>query len=183
MINLLSPQYKIESTQEYYMRLGILSVYFTTFLVVVAGIFLLPSYLAVSLDEKVKKEELATLSSSRDPELEKISVSIQSINKNLAVFREPYMPYSFSQKVLPPVLGTAHKGVTLYEFYYSVTEDPKEGTIRRFSMRGDALSREELLLFVEELKKTNLFEKVDVPISNLLKDDNVSFDLSLVLKK
>lgn len=183
MINLLSPQYKIETTREYYMRLGILSMVFLIILVVVAGVFLVPSYLTASLDERVKKEELVNLKSSRDPELEKISTTIQSINKNLLVFKEPYNQESFSQGVLKSILGLQRKGVILYEFFYSVTETQKEGVVKNFSLRGDALSREELLMFIDELEKTGLFEKVDVPISNLLRGDDISFNLELKIKK
>ncbi len=183
MINLLSPQYKIETTREYYMRLGILSVLFSVVLVFIAGVFLIPTYLTVSLDERVKKEELVQLTTSRDPELEKISTTIQTINKNLATFKEPYIQDSFSQGVLRSVLTLKREGVTLGEFFYAVTETQKEGVVKSFSIRGEALSRENLLMFIAELDKTELFQKVDVPISNLLKDENISFSLDLKLKK
>lgn len=179
MINLLSPQYKIEATREYYMRLGIVSVIFVIFLVVIAGVLLVPSYASVLVDERVKKEELVHLTGTRDPELEKISKSIQLINKNLSSFSEPYTQASFSLGVLDPVLKTNRQGISIFEISYAAN-DP---ALRTLSLRGGASSRENLLTFISELEKTNLFEKIDVPISNLLRDDNVTFDLVLKLKK
>ncbi len=181
MINLLPPQYKIETMREYYMRLGIISIVFAIIIVVIAGVFLIPSFVTASLDERIKKEELVRLTTSRDPELEKISTSIQSINKKLAVFKEPYTPNTFSESILQKILGLNRKGITIHEFFYAVIETPKEGTVKNFSLRGTALSREELLMFIDELEKTGLFQKVDVPISDLLKNDNISFNLDLKL--
>lgn len=168
--------------REYYMRLGIVSVVFAIIIVLIAGIFLIPSYITASLDEQIKRAELVALTTSRDPELDKISGSIQSINKKLSVFKEPYVQTSFSESILMKILELDRKGVVLQEFFYAVVETPKEGTVKNFSLRGNALSREELLMFIDELEKTGLFQKVDVPISNLLKDDNISFNLDLKLK-
>ncbi len=179
MINLLSPQYKIEITRNYYMRLGIVSVLFVIVLVLVAVVFLIPSYIAVSTEEKVKKDELTQLAQSRDPELDKISASIQSINGKLAVFSEPYVQASFPKEILAPILQIDVPGITIYEFFYTVVEPTK----KTISIRGDAVSRENLLTFTEQLEKTGLFEKIDVPISNLLRGDNVSFGLDLKLKQ
>ena len=179
MINLLSPQYKTDANREYYMRLGIVSLCFVVACVLIAIVFLIPTYLSVSVDEKIKKEELFHFTQSRDPELDKISTSIQSINKNLAVFPETFSEVSFPKQVLEPILNTKTSGVTLYEFFYSTTDPAK----KVFSLRGDAVSRADLLVFVDALEETKLFEKVDVPISNLLRGDNVSFSLELTMKK
>lgn len=161
------------------MRLGIVFVGFVIVIVLVSIAFLVPSYIAVSVDEKVKKDELVQLTGSRDPELEKISTIIQSINKSLGVFSEPLMYTSFSNDIIAPILNEKTEGITIYEFYYTAIDQ----TNKTLSIRGDAVSRENLLTFVGQLEKTELFDKVDLPISNLLRGDDVAFSLDLKLKK
>lgn len=50
------------------------------------------------------------------------------------------------------------------------------------SIAGLSQTRDALILFKEKLEKSDFFNPIDLPISNLLKKDDITFDLNLVLK-
>jgi hypothetical protein len=179
MINLISPTQKERTNREYFMRLAVLALLFMFFLVLIASVFLVPSYLVANVNAKSAQDQLEMMKSHRDPEMEKISASIQSINKNLSVFTSSLDAVSVPEDILKPIIDARGTGVTFAQMLY----EKKEKIGWSVTLHGSALSREEMLTFVRNLEASGKYEKINVPIGDLIKGQNVEFDLVLIKKK
>lgn len=51
------------------------------------------------------------------------------------------------------------------------------------SLSGTADSREDLLSFKDNLDKSSCFSQIDLPLSNLVSQDNIAFQMDLKIKK
>lgn len=58
----------------------------------------------------------------------------------------------------------------------------KEGVVESFNVAGKAASRSSLADFKKDLEASELFESVELPLSNLAKDVDISFNILIVLK-
>ena len=179
MINLISENQKERTHREYMMRLAVIALMFMFFLVLIASIFLVPSYLVASVNAKYTQDQLEAMKSRRDPEMEKISASIQSINKNLGIFTSSLGAVSIPEDILKPIIDARGTGVTFAQMLY----EKKDKIGWSVTLHGAALSREEMLTFVRNLEASGKYEKINVPIGDLIKGQNVEFDLVLVKKK
>lgn len=61
--------------------------------------------------------------------------------------------------------------------YLSINTDSKKAVFK-----GYALKREDLLNLKNNLENSNLFEKVESPLANLLEKDNINFNITADLK-
>ena len=60
-----------------------------------------------------------------------------------------------------------------------ITYDKSVDGVKNIKVKGFALNRERLLLFRQSLENNPTFSKVDLPISNFVKEKNISFNLNL----
>lgn len=74
------------------------------------------------------------------------------------------------------LLSTIPSGVTLKTLGF----DAAKGI---FNLEGEAVAREDFIDFENIIKQSNLYENLDSPISNILKQTNLSFRISFSLKK
>src|SRR3989344_1826858 len=61
-----------------------------------------------------------------------------------------------------------------------ITYENEAKTGKKVSLRGNAASRERLLLFRRALENNPKFKKVDLPISNFVKGADIQFNLNLI---
>jgi len=81
----------------------------------------------------------------------------------------------FSQKIINEVVLDKTSSIKITEINYK--EDLKNGN--KIEVRGRAKNRETLLAFRRILEDNAAFSKVDLPISNFIKDTNIMFSLIL----
>lgn len=179
MINLIPLNLKERINREYFMRLTILALCSVFFLVLITGIFLVPSYLIANVNARSAQDQLEMIKSHRDPEMEKISASIQSVNKNLLVLTSSLYTVSVPEDIFKPIIDARGTGVTFAQMLY----EKKEKIGWSVTLHGSALSRQEMLIFVKNLEDSGRYEKINVPIGDLIKGQNVEFDLVLIKKK
>lgn len=176
MLNLLTPEYKAKIRRVYrtrFLTVLLLSVTLTGF---VSIVLLIPSFLSALTREQVSENERNTLegklSDKSRPDLNKY---IEQVGVRLDVLDEdiPQKPSVLIERVIEEKNNAVH----LTGFIYSDV-DKKELTIS-----GLADSRDGLVLFKRALEKTELFVSIDLPVSHLAAESDISFTIRGVLKQ
>ncbi|MCX6755278.1 MAG: PilN domain-containing protein [Candidatus Nomurabacteria bacterium] len=177
MINLLPLEEKKRIVKEYYFRLFIFSLYTVGICFIVAGVSLLPSFFLVSLKENILTKKWETLQAMPVSQPDKETMdAISDVNKKIdLITKTEKEKFLVLENAFNQVIFQKMPDIKLTEIAY----DKKiEGT-RSINIKGFALNRERLLLFRQSLENNPAFSKVDLPISNFVKEKNISFNLNL----
>lgn len=102
------------------------------------------------------------------------SYIIKSTNSKLTIINST-MKYSPFGPSLDAVLSNKNAGIHLSEVNYSATGS----STANISISGVSNTREALVTFVKNLKDSNVFRAVDLPVSNLAKDKNIDFSITM----
>ncbi len=160
---------KIENFSRFLFKMGIVVIssilLFVVFLL--ANLFIINIYKKIN-QEEIKRTESGELSSiirkvktEIDSHYEKTNQSVTNINKKF-----PYWTYlNQINQILPE------------NIYYSKITMELGGV----KLEGLAQNRNDLVDFKELLKQNELFEKVEMPISNLTSRENINFQIDLAL--
>jgi hypothetical protein len=177
MSNLLSPKDKKEIKREYLLRLMAVATLFLGMTMVVALILSLPSYFLSSskvelvsdrvdfLKSYIKKRQESNVTLGLLKTNEKIE-ALQNINENR-------LSESIQLILNEKTESIKITGITLRE-----TGDNG----RDIFVSGMARNRDSLISFRDSLKLISFFVEVDLPISNLAKNQNIDFNLRIRLR-
>lgn len=173
MINLLPIENKVLVKKEYLKHLVAMFGLFSLAVVAVAILLLI---FLLFLADKEKKDygeyfalEQKHLSSENK---EDIILFVSDVNSKVKIFEENQKMEKKAGEIIKTIIETKTKGISIN--YFSLNGD-------NVSLSGTARTRNELLSFVENLKKEPIFKKVDSPISNFLKENDVKFNISINL--
>ena len=177
MINLIPNEEKKKMTRGFYFRFLavifiMLGAFFLLFSVAVSPSFYLVSSrenlvnenIAAQLNEPMPETSLGTLSAAQDLE-KKIGLTQTSIQNKFPV----------SEKVISEIVLHKMPDIKITQIFYEVTAAGE----KKVTIKGNAPSRERLLLFRVALESSLAFETVDLPISNFVKGRNIEFSLNL----
>jgi hypothetical protein len=103
------------------------------------------------------------------------SRQVQDINGQIDSVKSIQKEFIYWSKVLEFIRTSKGQGINLANI--SIDRDKKALIIS-----GQAVTRDTLLGFKNMLDKSNYFEKFDLPIENLLKKDDIKFDMNLIFK-
>ena len=98
---------------------------------------------------------------------------LTSLKRKLDVLSKEKNDARLTDAVLS-VLSYRGEGVVLTSFDYGTT-----GVTSSLKLRGVAKDRESLLSFERALRQDGRFEKVELPVSNLVREKDIEFDLTL----
>lgn len=175
MYKLLPEEAKEGVRREYLMRRTVimLSAFILVLIVSITGLF--PSY-SIS---KARQRELgdrvkAVNAASQGKELE---AWLSAINLKLKVL-SPKLDDDRPASLMALVIKEKGTGVKLANFNWT-----KSDTGKTFIVSGIASDRQALLLFESKLKALNSFSSVSLPLSNLAKDKDISFEVKLTIAK
>jgi len=98
---------------------------------------------------------------------EKQVTEINTLLSDVIKVQEDYFKYTHIIKLL---MGISNSGIKLS----TVNISSKTGSIE---IRGNALTRDELLSFHELMEKDKNFDKIDFPKTNILQRENISFTI------
>jgi hypothetical protein len=178
MINLLPVEEKKKIAADYRVRIATFYLYSAGIILVIASVALLPSYFLASLKERLTSGKWESLKNLPVPEPDKETVQgIKDVNAKTSLIQN-------SEKSKFPVLESAFDEV-IYQKMPDIKltaidyEKDKDG-VKKISLRGLAPDRERLLLFRQALEADKIFSKVDLPISNFVKGENIDFSLNLI---
>lgn len=162
---------KLESLNRFIFRLGLIIIFaiilFVLFLV--ANLFIIDIYNKINQEEfkRVEKGELNSLIQQAKVEIDNHYLKTEKLSKEINN-RNIYWDYLAKINELLP------EGV-----YYS--EIIMEGD--KIKLEGLAKNRNDLIGFKDSLSKEKIFKEIDMPISNFTSQENVNFEINLILNK
>ncbi len=177
-MNLLPEENKQELTYEFWRRFVWFLGFYLIIIAVAADSLLLPSYFFLSFQLDKVKDRLNTTTNSvalqRTFSGEKqIKEARELINLSAGfVDKKAYI-----SPLIEDVLGRTTASTSLSSFQYQIAPGGK-GALR---MSGVAGSRDELLLYVANLKKSSYIINVDSPVSNYLDEKGGVFNVTVDL--
>jgi hypothetical protein len=136
---------------------------------------LFPSWLVSYYKEKdfsVQSDEINKSLSTLD--IASTTNFIKSFNTKLGIISGS-QDYPKFIPVVDEILSKKSNNMRISGIYYSVNS----ATTGVLTLEGIGDTRESLVTFSESLKTVPYFKKVDLPISNLAKDKNIEFTISI----
>lgn len=179
MFNLLPENLRKSIVTEYKLRLSIVVLLFVVLLQFSFLIFLFPSWLTSHYKEKdflVKSDELNRSISALD--VSSTTAFIKSINEKLSVANQT-LEYPKLIPIIDSVISYKGTSIRLDGILYTVNGS-NSGVL---TINGMGDKRDSLVAYADSLKKIDSFKKVDLPISNLAKDKNIDFSISVNIEK
>ena len=179
MINLIPNEEKKRMTLDFNNRLWVLFLLVMNFSILVACISIVPAYIfSVDKNAAVKKnldyQNAHPLDSGQQQSLD----TVKALNNKLLLIKNAEeSKILISQRVVNAILLNKDPKIKITQIDYTES-DPVQG--KKISISGTAPTREDLLAFRQTLEEnTSAFKKVDLPISNFVKESDLQFSLSL----
>lgn len=179
MINLL-PDYEIRDNLREYRRRRLVAAGFFGLAIMLAAILLNVSlFFVLKLKQKAVTQPLASLQAilAKDDEPE-VTASLALVQKQLRRLGKTLDVEPRLTSALKAVLAHQIPGIRLLSLNY----DRPEGKPVILRLSGLAATRPALLKFVDSLDTDIFFSVIESPVTNLIKDQNVDFSLSLTVK-
>ena len=178
MLHLLPEQHKKKVLAEYRKRVGIVASIFAIFLSVAGIVLLIPSYTTAHnrYDEAASKKDEASMklaAMSND--------TTGDIVKNITDIAVALAPLGASQgatDVFNNLLSQVGQGVHIIHLGYTLNSD----NTLTLDVGGLATTRDSLIGFVNTLTQSGYFIGASVPLSSLVRDKDISFQLKLGVK-
>jgi len=180
MFNLLPDNLKEQIISEYKLRKLTLGVIFLLFIQVSFLVFLFPSWLVSIYKERdILKQTEEMSKSSLVSNINTAVSTINSTNTKLKVLTT-VLEYPKFTPFVNAILSKKTNNIQINAIMYTSTE----ASMATISIQGISSTRESLVSFVKNLENLGLFEKVNLPVSNLAKEKNINFfiDLTITIK-
>lgn len=176
MINLLPPQGKKKVSFEYHLRVASAYLMLIGSIVIVVGVLFLPSFFLIVFQKSAYMSQLdSSVDTTRLEDIEK-EFKISNDISDLLLDTKRYIP---TGSVIDVVWELAAEGVVIINLQIV----KKEGAISAVNMRGVAINRDVLIQFRDSLKEHEYFEEVNLPISDLTKNENINFSIAVTPTK
>jgi len=178
MINLIPIEQKKKIRDNFYYRLIIIVFFTVSALVIFLSLLISPSLFLSSIKKNIINQKLTVQELEVIPKLDEQTLeALNNLNSKLYLIEKVKdSGYLISQKVIQEVILRKIPGIKITRIFYE--NDIALG--KKISVSGIASGREELLLFRQRFEDYSLFKKVDLPISNFVKDSNLEFNLNLI---
>jgi len=177
MINLIPIEEKRKNRRNFYLRILTVFLLMLSLAFLVADISVLPANIFSSLKknlanirlENIKKEPLPVVDEQTSNVINDLDNKLNLIDK---IEKEKFL---VSKNVFDKILAEKTPDVKITNIFYETDPANQKSII----VSGIATNREALLSFQNVLKADPIFSKVDLPISNFIKDSNIEFNLNL----
>lgn len=172
--NVLPEEVKKTLRREYRMRLLTNIFVAVSFVGVIGGISLAPSYIdALSKETRlaVERETLGRLNESQD--MDEAKTTLFTTREKIKILEGSEAEFKGSD-LLAKVIKAKPVNIAIQSIQY----EPKAQK-HILTISGVAPTREDLVSFREALEKTTPFQKADIPISTLAKSIDVDFTITV----
>lgn len=173
MFNLLPKDKKDIIHREYRTRLSVVGLWFLFFIFTFFSLLLVPSLLLSSEKERTAQERFVALSKSMERKGETDLDAALNETKSRLAFLSNEAPKMFLYELLMLVSSVKSDRISLTNFSFITSADGR----RAIAISGIGENRTALLSFIQALEHTKVFEKVDAPISNFVKDTDINFEI------
>lgn len=178
MFNLLPQEYQRNLKKEYSRRRVTLILIVFFFIGLAGMLTLFPSYLLSLQKEKEISVEDINIEKTLRADVAGLNKQINSIKEDTALVlgREAQ---SQIYLLLAQILENRSSGIVIKSLSYKKQNDD----LVSIAVVGVANTRDGLLSFTKELETLEIFEHVNVPVSNFAKEKNIEFSLDLIENK
>ena len=177
MINLIPNEERKKMIKDLYFRFVVVAFFAIGTSVLAASISLLPSYFFSSIKADLANTKLDTQKKEPAPVVEQTTLGVvKDLNGKISLIeRAQKNKYLVSNRFISEILTQKMSDIKITEMSYeSNTEKGK------LIIKGTAPSRNRLLSFRKKLEEDRNFSKVDLPISNFIKDSDIQFSITLI---
>ncbi len=178
MINLIPSEEKKKIRKDFYMRVVIVSFFVLGIAILLSNIMLIPAVFYASLEKTLVENHFNNnqnqLSLELNPEDKTLVDSLNSKINLVNNFQKD--KFLVSVRVIDNILNRKTDGIKIKDINY--TNDVSKG--KSINIRGQASSREKLVIFKNKLSEDANFKKVDLPVSNFIKSSDIEFNLVLI---
>lgn len=184
MINLLPISEKNVIRKEYRLRVLVVTLAMLSSVLAASVLSFLPTYLfTISRYGSFLSELQSDETQGRISQVKEMEMTVRETNKKVDLLKiGESVPHVGS--ILLGILENKPRGVTITAFSYSFGESiikkGKESTTPTvIGITGKSVNRASLLAFKDALAQKKQFTTVDLPISSLVKDTDLSFSISI----
>jgi hypothetical protein len=187
MSNLIPPHGRTLVHREYIARLVSVYALMIAVVVIAAATLLMPQYLFVQARQETIEASRHSEADSETAfkEHEKLITDMNSLVRELNALA-PSLPVTEVLRTLDDVPRTGVR-VTGFQFpkgdYWNPAAPPDQSMNPVFQMTGQATSRATLASFRGALEATPLIETAQVPLSDLARDTNLTFTMTVTLSR
>lgn len=176
MINLIPPKGHTALTHEYVLRVGALYGFMFAGVFAAGAILMVPTYVLVSSQLNSVRPDDERMEETKEAYKNAFS-HIQEANTVMAQLRGG-MPNVEISAVIKEIVRVAPKGVV-----FSTFRAAREGVVlSTVDVQGQATTRKTLAALKNALEASPLFETADVPISDLARENNLPFAITLTVR-
>lgn len=179
MINLLPLEYKKSQRKSLLFRVSFVALIVFSLVIAASSILLLPLYLSATTQVKGEKDRLDLYKTSQSfSDTETSSRIIADTNNKISIFTLEEPDFQFST-LLTLLNDITPSGISITDISLIMSDVNKKNI--QLELTGNANTRDSLVRFVDVLKAQDNFESVELPISGLVKDKNIDFNMSFVV--
>lgn len=179
MINLLPTKEKKRLGTEYMLRAWITFLWIIFFLGVFGTVLLLPSFIVSVVKEQSSKDKIINLQKREDFNINKETEKlIMDTNQKIETIT-PFLNNKFeASDIFKKILENKDTNIKIKTLSYGLGQD---GVIT-IQIKGISNTRESLIQFLKKLETQDIFAKIDLPVSNFVKNKDLEFDFGLKIK-
>jgi type IV pilus assembly protein PilM len=179
IVNVLPQNEKAFLRNEYWKRFTILLLFILSFILIIATLLLLPSYLYSSSKEIIAENRLEEFNQkNKNITSNNLDSTITKINKKLDLLITFKPGNLLHDEIIGSVLDARPDGVTFTQILYG---QKKDKTIY-LEIHGQAKDRVTLRNFKSIIDSNPKFASSNLPMSNFLEKTNINFTIYIVVK-
>lgn len=176
LTNLLPSDRSRALRHEYFLRLATVTLLTLSFVVVAAGVMLVPSYLSFTQEARVKQTELAQLAGTLEAAEEKeVGARLAQLEADVTHLNR-LSSQPTASGALRAVLTVSREGISLDSFAYTPNTTAGENSL---VLSGTATTRDALRRYNLALSALPFVSKSDLPISAYAKETELPFTITL----
>ncbi|MFA6227503.1 MAG: hypothetical protein WC631_03460 [Candidatus Paceibacterota bacterium] len=179
MTKFLPGQLKDEVKKEYLSRLFIVFLFLLLVVMIISICFLLPSSFLSKVRGSVVDQQLSSIKTVTIKGDSSFAEDIKKINETISALSLSIDNKDQLNSLLKKMLAVKNGDIRISAISLSI--DPNR--MKVLSVRGISAARDSLIMFVKDIKSLGIFNSVDFPVSNLIKNSNVDFTIGLILNK
>ncbi|MFA6338604.1 MAG: PilN domain-containing protein [Candidatus Paceibacterota bacterium] len=179
MLYLLPNSQKVILNKEYTLRFIVVVFMFMFATFLIATFLLIPSYrLLTTTEDVILESKNMILRSSSEKSNKNISLAI-SETKGLLTLLTSESENIKSTEVFEKILSSRPTGIRIN----TISFEEQKGGSSLVLINGISDNRSDLINFSQTLRKESGFSSVDLPISNLAKDKDIVFSITIKVNK
>lgn len=175
-MNLLPPGARKMLRKEYWLRVTSVWAILAVLAIIAVSVLLVPSYLLIGTEEEALETERLTIA-QKDNGTSSAEKAVMDANELAAALRAAVISERLTP-IITAVNEAVPSGVTLTSYSMARVETVVEELI----VVGIADTRDALIAFERSLEEQEAFTSVDVPIADLVKERDLPFRISIMLR-